>query len=76
MEGGTPTALRTFVGALEGLSGGWLATPGQGRGQHAEHARRRDEARRDAYRACISASKRLSVTGSVGTTPSAVACGS
>ncbi|MCT9075278.1 hypothetical protein [Streptomyces fulvoviolaceus] len=60
MDGSTATVLGTFIGALGGLSGGWLTVLGQGRQQRAEHARWRDEVRRDAYTTCISASKQLS----------------
>lgn len=60
MDGSTATVLGTFIGALGGLSGGWLTLLGQGRQQRAEHARWRGEVRRDAYSTCLSASKQLS----------------
>lgn len=60
MDGSTATVLGTFIGALGGLSGGWLTVMGQGRQQRAEHARWRDDVRRSAYTTCVSTSKQLS----------------
>ncbi|MFI8875800.1 hypothetical protein [Streptomyces sp. NPDC055243] len=60
MDGSTATVLGTFIGALGGVSGGWLTVLSQSRQQRAEHARWRDEARRDAYSTYLSTAKQLS----------------
>ncbi|MFD8693139.1 hypothetical protein [Streptomyces sp. NPDC059651] len=47
------------IGALGGLSGGWLGTLGQRRQQLAEQRRWRDEVRRDAYVQYVTSARQL-----------------
>lgn len=59
MDSGIAAVIGAAVGALGGVSGGWLTVLGQSRQQSAERRRWRHETRRDAYAAYITTTKRL-----------------
>ncbi|RCG26296.1 hypothetical protein DTL70_06780 [Streptomyces diacarni] len=59
MDSGTAAVIGAAIGAIGGLSGGWLSALEQRNQRKEERRRWRDETRRDAYVADISATKRL-----------------
>lgn len=60
MDEATAAVTGAAIGAIGGLSGGWLTARSQ-RGQiRAEHARWRDEQRRQSYTLFVTAGKQLS----------------